>query len=220
MHNHPLHRSLFTACLCCKAEQEFVFTSKTDHVICKSCTRHQGDTAAKAILRDADHVGLWRSELALEQERRSHEAARLRGALEERNAEIARLQTLISDLRATLAEGVEKAPLASVERWWTNAQVAEATRKRDHAYRSRDYAFRALWAINRLHHQDETRDGYCSCRRRADSCKELSALTPELSALTRWEKNQIDRIRSGQSHELPDEHPEVLKRRAYRRNPW
>ncbi|MGW7057786.1 hypothetical protein ACWGHM_04490 [Streptomyces sp. NPDC054904] len=52
------------------------------------------------------------------------------------------------------------------------------------------------------------------------SCKELAALTPELSALGRWEKSQIDRLQRGQGHELPDEHPEVLKRGAYRRRPW
>lgn len=207
----PLHRPIRTECLCCHVEQEFTFRSQSDQVICKSCFRHQGDTITKARQRNTDHIGLWRSELAIAREDHAHEVARLHGIVEQRDRELARQRTEIEDLRAVVRAGVESAPLATVEKWFADEQVVAATTQRDTAYRSRDQAYRALWAADRLHHEDETRDGYCACGHRADRCKELDAIAPAANALIRWENNQIERLRSGLPEGLPDEHPEVLK---------
>jgi hypothetical protein len=83
---------------------------------------------------------------------------------------------------------------------------------RDQAYRSRDHAYRALWAVDRLHREDDTRAGFCGCGRQADRCNELQAIVPAVGALNRWEGHQIDRLTRDLEHGLPDEHPEVLKR--------
>jgi hypothetical protein len=182
--------------------------------------RHQGDTATKAVQRDADHVNLWRSELTLERERTAAAADRFRRVLEERNATITQANTLIGELRTTIGDGVEKAPPEAVERWWTDRKVAELQEERDRAYRSRDQAYRALWALNHLHRNNENGDGRCICSRRAEACKELAALKPIAEGLARWEETQIIRLQRGLRHQLPDEHPEVLRRGPARRGSW
>ena len=93
--------------------------------------------------------------------------------------------------------------------------MTAAWEQRDAAYRSRDHAYRALWAVDRLHHEDEARDGYCGCGRHADRCMVLAAIWPAVDSLIKWEKNQIDRLQRGQPHGLPAEHPEVLKHSGY-----
>jgi hypothetical protein len=165
----------------------------------------------KANQRNTDHIGLWRSELAIINENHADKATRLQNVIEQRDRELARQRTEIEDLQAVVRAGVENAPLAAVEQWFASEQVAAATTQRDSAYRSRDHAYRALWAADRVHHEDESRDGYCSCSKRTDRCKELGALAPAVNALLKWENNQIERLRSGLPDGLPNEHPEVLK---------
>jgi hypothetical protein len=163
MHSYPLHCLITVECLCCHVAQEFTFSSRSDQVVCKGCARHQGDTAPKANQRDADHVALWRSELAIALEDHAEQVKNLRSLVDQRDQQLARQQAEINDLRAAIRAGVEGAPLPAVERWWSNEQVAAASQERDAAYRSRDHAYRALWAVDRLHHEDENRDRYCSC---------------------------------------------------------
>lgn len=223
MHTYPLHRPFLTECLCCRIEQQFVFTSQSDQVVCKGCVRHQGDTAAKANQRDTDHVGLWRSELALAKEDHTREVSQLRAEIKRRDKQLIDQRTEIVDLQATVRARVESAPLPAVERWFADEQVVAAHGQRDSAYRSRDHAYRALWAADRLHHEDYTRQGHCSCGRRLNQCKELEAIASATAALDKWEKAQIERIRLGQPDGLPAEHPEVLKHGSHtraRRNPY
>lgn len=215
MHAYPLQRPVTVECHCCRVEHEFMFTSKWDQVICRSCVKHQGNTAEKAGRRDFDHVNLWHSEMAITKE--EHAAAwaelneRRRQADEERDQKITDLHAQIEDLRAVIRAGVENAPWPTVEHWYQSEQVADATRKRDSAYRSRDRAFRALWFIDQVHHEDAGRANYCACGNRAEKCQVLDALEPVRDALYKWENQQIDRLRSDREHGLPHEHPEVLR---------
>lgn len=211
MHDMPLHRRVSAECLCCRVETEFVFTSRSDQVICKGCLRHQGDTALKAILRDRDHLALWQSELTIAKDGHASVEADRRHLIEERDHELAKRQAEINDLRQVVRVGVENAPLAAVEQWWADEQIRVAHDQRDAAYRSRDHAYRALWAADRLHHEDEQRDRYCICGRQINQCKELQAVESAADSLLHWERGQIDRFQQGLSHGLPDEHPEVLR---------
>lgn len=211
MHTFPLHRPFLTECLCCRVEQEFTFTSQSDQVVCKGCIRHQGDATVKANHRDTDHVGLWRSELALTKEEHDEVVAQLRVEIERRDQQIADQRTEIADLQAVVRAGVESAPLPAVARWFADEQVIAAHSQRDSAYRSRDHAYRALWAADRLHHENYSREGYCACGRRLHQCKELGAIASAATALDKWEKEQIERLRLSQPDGLPAEHPEVLK---------
>ena len=217
MHNRPLHQPVAVECLCCRVRQEFIFTSTSDQVVCKGCLRHQGDTTAKAKQRDFDHVSLWQSELLLAKEVHAREVAGLRSIIAQRDQELTKRQIEINDLRRVVSVGLETAPLPSVERWWANEQVAAAMKQRDDAYRSRGHAYRALWAVDRLHHDDSTRDGYCACGKRSSKCRELEVVASTADSLTKWETRQIDRLRRDLPDELPDTHPEVLKHRGYGR---
>ncbi len=116
MHTFPLHRPFPTECLCCRVEQEFTFTSQSDQVVCKGCIRHQGDATVKANQRDTDHVGLWRSELALTKEDHDEVVAQLRVEIERRDQQIADRRTEIADLQAVVRAGVESAPLPRHDR--------------------------------------------------------------------------------------------------------
>jgi hypothetical protein len=165
----------------------------------------------KANQRDTDHVGLWRSELALAKDDHEKVIAQLQTEIKRRDHQIANQRTKIADLQEAVRAGVESAPLPAVERWFADEQVVAAHSQRDSAYRSRDHAYRALWAAGRLHHEDYTREGYCSCGRRLNQCKELEAIASVAHTLDKWEEDQIERLQLGQPDGLPAEHPEVLK---------
>lgn len=215
MHGHRLFTELTLECQCCRIPREFVFKSASDHVICKSCERHVGDSTAKRNLRNADHAGLYRSELliCLEDRRadaRSHAAKlhELDDRIAQRDQIIAEKDVAIADLQAAIQTGKLN---PAVEQWLADEEVRTALEKRDRAYRSRDFAFATLWHLAKLHHPDDHHDGRCSCGRHDDTCKELQAISPELGMLRRWEETQLERLHDQLDHGLPDDHPEVMK---------
>jgi hypothetical protein len=212
MHHYPLFASILVDCECCKIPCQFEFTSKSDQVICKGCRNHLGDGPEQRARRDREHAGLYRSELLIsledrESERHAH-AAQLQELKGERDRTVGQRDVEISDLQAAIRAG-ELNP--AVEHWLANEKVRDALDKRDGAYRSRDFAFAALWAVATLHHPDEHHDGMCSCGRRESNCRELEAIWPEHRALSDWEDTQIERLKDGLDHGLPREHPEVLR---------
>lgn len=67
MHNHQTFIPMVIECECCELPNEFIFTTKHDRVICKSCLPHTG-SPEKQQRKLRDHVGLYLSELRLAQE--------------------------------------------------------------------------------------------------------------------------------------------------------
>lgn len=216
MHNYPLHRVTAAECTCCRIERDFTFVSKYDHVLCPACIQHQGDTAEKANQRDFDHVNLWHSEMAIIKEDHANAWAefreRTKQAIDQRDKKIADLSAEIEDLRSVVRGNLENAPWPTVQHWFEGEQVTEALGKRDSAYRSRDHAFQALWAIDQDHLEDDNRAGYCACGERTAQCTTFSNLERVRGALYRWESHQIDRLQSDLEHGLPNQHPEVQRR--------
>lgn len=211
MHNYPLRRTVIAECQCCHVEQEFKFTSNSDHVICKGCIRHQGDTKRQADQRDRDHVGLWRSELEIQREDHTSQISDLRSEIEKRDQQLAQQRADIEFLKEAIRQGLENTPPEIVPQWWESEKVAEAQTQRDQAYRSRDFSYQSLWALDQIHHEDDHRMGYCACGKRVQVCNEFNSIAPIRLALDRWERNQLDRLSRQQEHSLPDEHPEALK---------
>lgn len=86
--------------------------------------------------------------------------------------------------------------------------VAAAANERDRSYKSRDHAYRVLWALAQLHNETY-RSERCSCGKQLASCQELTALGQVENSLRRWEDKQVERLRR-------DEHPrgEPARRRA------
>lgn len=88
-------------------------------------------------------------------------------------------------------------------------QLVQAEAER--AFRSREHAWQALTEVRLLHREDD--DGHCRCGTRADRCP-IAAIADRYPALKAWEDEQVDRLRRGESHALPDGHPAVLDRRG------
>ncbi len=220
MHDYPLHRPVQAPCLCCQVESDFRFTSAHNQVVCRGCERHQGDSVSKAIQRDRDHVTLWRSELAVHEEDAAERESSLRRSVADREAALAQCRVENRDLRETVRRGFEEAPLPAVERWLVGEEIQEASRRRDAAYRSRDYAFQLIWALARLHGPDDNRASFCRCGSVLGRCSEGRALAPGMEMLRRWEAQQIDRLDRGLECGLPDDHPEVRKRGCRPRRWW
>lgn len=215
MHQHPLYRRITVTCECCEIPQDFEFKSATDLVICKGCTRHSGDSKRKQDLRARDHTGLYWSELEIsredrvEDERRHElECDRLRARIAELEDSIHDRDNTIGDLQAVLKTGHLN---SGAEQWMADLEVKSAHDKRRSAYRSRDFVYVALWRVAQLHDIDDSRPDYCICGADADSCRELAAISRQLSFLEIWEEKQIERLLEDREHGLPDEHPEVLK---------
>lgn len=211
MHTYPLHRAVEAKCACCKIDEWFKFKSSSDHVLCKACLRHQGDSSAKLKVRDFDHVHRWEAHFGVAQEERAAEEARLHDVIASKDAELGDMRLQISDLRSALEQGVDSAASPEVEHWFADQRIGEASEKRELAYRSRDRAFCALLGIDQRHHEDERRSGLCSCGQRLARCRDYEALLPVVNSLRGWENKQIDRLRTGLEHGLPDDHPEVQK---------
>lgn len=210
MHNYRTFKQMTVKCECCELPRDFFFKTKHDRVICRGCEPHNG-SPEKQQRRLRDHVGLYLSELRLSQEERESEAQRYRAGLRDmqdrHNEEIGVLNEKIAQLRAALHDGADPA----VDRWLADEAVTMAREKRDSAYRARDFAFRALWQIDRLHHASDKSSDHCSCGKPQRKCQELDAIKSEVDALQRWEVVQIDRLLDGLDHGLPDNHPEVLR---------
>lgn len=214
MHDYPLFHLVSAECACCHVAYDYTFTSRSDQVVCKGCRRHQGDTTAKLKQRDRDHVGLWRSELGLANEQSKRRLEQQQAVITAYRTEIDQLRGFVDELRETLQNELRGAPDDRVLQWFAGVEVQEAHSQRDAAYRSRDHAFRALWAADRIHHHDRTRDERCSCGRAAAACRELAAIEDAGESLDRWERAQIARLEQGRDHGLPRDHPRVVELRG------
>ena len=212
VHGHQLQRPVTATCLCCQVDYVFTFKSSSDHVLCRGCERHQGDSKAKLQLKDRDHVALWRSEVQLQAEEAAEREAVLESQVKSLKGELTEMRVEASDLRETVRRGFNEAPVLAVEKWLAGEAVNDAHDRRDAAYRTRDRALRAIWALDRLHRASERDEHQCVCGTRMSKCREAAVLEAMTEALWRWESDQIDRLRRGLACGLPDDHPEVRKR--------
>lgn len=210
MHSYPLYHSVSAECLCCNFTYDAEFKSKTDQVVCPTCARHQGTSPRALDLRDHDHAERARRALSEQRETYEHRLELMKQQCEAYRAEFALARDEVDELKTTIANGIATTPPESVQHWWETEAIQEAHEKRDAAYRSRDYAYRALWYLDSNHHHDERNDQECSCGKAATACKDLQALDDIVDGLDRWEKNQIERYAQGKENGLPRDHPSVM----------
>jgi len=205
-HNNPLHRSVGCECLCCGITYEFTFTSVSDQVMCALCKRHYG----RAAIREKDHKSQWQAKVAETDEQITAWEANFRGQIREKDAEIAAALAVAELLRDSLRTQFIGVQSENVRQWLRTEEVVKAETARDAAFRSRDSAFRALWHIDRLHHESKDRPHMCICGKAAAGCGVLEAVGEVGRALYSWETNQIERAESGWPHGLPREHPKYV----------
>jgi hypothetical protein len=77
------------------------------------------------------------------------------------------------------------------------------------AYKARDRAMVAVWTIDERHHAAAS--DKCSCGKALHACKEFNGLDFVRSEYERWEKKQIQLMKDGKEHGLPENHPEARK---------
>jgi len=205
-HGYLLHRPVTATCTCCRTTYMATFTATSDHVLCGTCRRHLG----KPERLQADHLAMWQALLEQHQEkyeRRVETALAQAGAYRE---ERDRVLSENEDLRAVIRSEYTQALPEHVRAALITDEVVEAREVRDRALRSRDRAYRALVAVDQIHHGDQSRLGQCTCGKVQRECRERAAILEVEEALYRWERKQIENLKSGRWHSLPDDHQEVL----------
>jgi hypothetical protein len=110
---------------------------------------------------------------------------------------------------AELEQELHDRPTQTVDRWVDLDQLDEARERADRAYRSREHAWQALCMVRLLHR--EAQAGKCRCGQRLDRC-EIAQIVDRHPGLAKWEKDQVRRLRTGETHALPEGHPAVLDR--------
>lgn len=150
--------------------------------------------------------------------RRADELTAAGKTQEEIAAELEVSAAMISELRAAIQSGYMN---SEVERWLAERPSKGPTKRRDRACRSPNYTFESLWCSPFLHREHDTDLGMCACKRKADKCKELSAIREALPSVRDWENIEIERLHNNREHGLPSDHSEVFRIGGFRRqNGW
>lgn len=168
--------------------------------MCPKCTTHYG-AWEKA---DRAHVEEWRKVLDCTVD----ENAALHGIARQR---IAELEERVDEFLALTVENYATRPLGDLQQFVQAEVVRDAERKRDSAFRLRGRAMAALWHVDELHRLAAPDDRNCTCGRSTRECKEFASVDAMREELYEWERRQIERLKAGNMHELPNEHPEVRK---------
>jgi len=205
----PLHQNVVLPCGCCGIPHGFLFTSQSDQVVCPACRNHAQDPEKRSVL----HRERWMGYQAKRDEEHEEHLIRLRQELRARDAAIAELRQRVADLQAVVLGEYENAPLGDLQTFLQSEVVAGAESKMRAAYQSRGRAMAALWAIDRMH-RDGKRPNFCECGVAVDKCSARKALPESIvNDLDRWERRELELLKRGVRHQLPEDHPEVVKRR-------
>lgn len=157
-----------------------------------------GSAEAMAARRDREHVRLWIDAAAWMLEEQAENHAR----------DVARLEAVVAARDAELEARPERVVYLNLDQ----QTVWDAEQERDHAFQSRDTAFKTLTEVRLLHR--EKLPGRCSCGKPLNGCATYELLDG-YQALERWERKQVDRAKRGLNHMLPLGHPELLDRRGW-----
>jgi len=182
------------ACSCCLRpwSECFVDVVSSDdrprQRTCPSCHEHGPNTLEASRV----HAEVWR-DLARSRQR-------------ERDSREAQLRDRIAELERELNDRPER----TVTRWVDLDELEEARDEAQRAFRSRENAWQSLCMVRLLHREGQA--GQCRCGLRLDRCK-TAEIVDHYPGLVKWEKEQVRRLRAGQSHNLPEGHPAILDRR-------
>lgn len=227
-HHFELHTDVTTDCQCCGVPRRFRFTSKSDHVLCRTCRGHQSRTQEATAQRNVDHVRDWQA-YATELSTRQRDALAAKdaalatlgaeaSALKERNASLREeLHMSALEMARVVDErtgGAEREPGEALMRLLANTVAEKANEERERAYRTRDFAMARLWAVDELHHPDEAKHGLCTCGQNLRQCTTNSALEDQRNHIYKWELAQVQRLEKRLSHALPAEHPKVRESKS------
>lgn len=206
-HSYPLHVELLAPCWCCRARQPFHFTSPTDQVVCSYCVRHLG--SEKAELRDQQHVGMWVELFHQAEESQEQFASESRKTIADHEATIAALTAQVDELTGVVAGTFERTQTGAVRGLIESEVVKRAERNTELANRRSDWLMAAIWRVDALHREDDTRPQHCVCGKSIMKCAEWKAIEPVRQKMRDWETKNVRLRREGKRHGLPDDHPEA-----------
>lgn len=131
------------------------------------------------------------------------------------NAEIEGIHARLTQMRAerdALAkaggEGLANASEDALKAIQAQALIAQQDDVR-RAFRARDRAMDAVWTIDERHHAVVGEK--CACGLALHACKEYRELDFFRDEYQRWERKQIELMKAGKDHGLPENHPEARK---------
>jgi hypothetical protein len=211
-HAYELHVDVAAQCLCCLATRSFRFSSPSDQVVCALCVNHLGTD--KSERRDREHVRMWADLLADQQVNHQVEVERLDAALAAEGATIAELREQSAGLSAVVAG---EFATGGVRELLENDVVRRADRGTELANRRNDRTMAVLWRLERLHHENDKKNGACTCGKPVITCEEFRAIEPERRSIREWEAKNVALAADGQRHGLPAEHPAVAASAPRRR---
>ena len=204
----PLHVPVEIPCRCCGLRDTFTLRSQSDQVVCTRCRRHPQDDKRRMELHRDWWIEHERALLAVH----AAESAGWRDAASELERKINERDQRLEDMRSVAVRGYESTPLGGIKSWLQDGIVLAAESKMRNAYRSRDRLMGTIWRLDQLHQESKVQR-VCSCGKKIDQCREFAALAPLIDFLHKWEAKQLEFLERGFEHNLPREHPEVVKRR-------
>lgn len=199
-----MEREVCTCCYLRYAPERFSLTDKRPQV-CTECAKHTG----RAELRDREHLQAWRAEYGQMRQTLEGRIQNMHKARESVESELAATRQDLAQAVSAAADNYFSAPIGALRNAIETDVVLEEKRRMDAAYRQRDRAMATIWKIDQLHNALGGR-GNCKCGLPNDRCLVLKALAPFTDELDRWEDTQKTRLREGQDHGLPREHPAVI----------
>jgi|SRR6187551_143438 len=182
--------------------------SPTDHrpPVCIECEKHVG----KPDQRDREHVRDWRAAYAASERSTNRRIESMHAATEAVERQLASNKAELQEAVNVIAGDYFKASIGDLQKRLESTIVMEHSDKMEAAYRQRSRAFAVLWRVDRLHNTYDSKvRGQCTCGTAEERCKILQILKPFATEIDSWEACEKDRLRSGKTHGLPNEHPAV-----------
>ncbi|MCE5289346.1 MAG: hypothetical protein LLG14_08880 [Nocardiaceae bacterium] len=142
MHAYRLHTDYTLKCQCCAVSQRFVFTSKSDVIVCGYCKPHYGGTPAKLAQQQREHAALYLNRLTQASKQRNADQVKHRAELEHLERIIAQKEAIIRQLEIELGDvhiSIRKGEFnEAVMSWLIDERLTQAGKESDAALRRRE----------------------------------------------------------------------------------
>lgn len=212
----PKEKGTPMTCACCGIPRLIYMDSPSAQQVCDPCKQHSGRDLQQNLLL---HRNWWLQYTAARERAHRSTVDTLRTDTSTEQARANEAESRVQELATVIDAAYANAPIGDLQQWVQSDLVKRSRSRERSAYRMRDEAMVVLWRLDQLH-GDSKRGALCKCGEPIPKCPERKLLTPMIEILDLWEEQQLKRLRSGQIHGLPREHPEVLKKTGYSSWPY
>jgi hypothetical protein len=138
-------------------------------------------------------------------DRHSREIAGVRSGIASRDEAAESAKAERDQLVAAIATDFVDSPGERLLSLISTSVIQDLREKETQAYRTRDRAMAALWQVSEYHRPTLTEK--CECGLALSGCREYNALEFIWETYDRWMRREIERMKAGQSHGVPADHP-------------